>query len=94
MTHDKMIAVIEHHKNGGKVEYKSKDGSLWRITKKPMWDFDLCDYRAAKPEPLAIWAEIIGNGHIARYTSTESKPCMGGVMKKFVEVEARFPSDV
>lgn len=89
MTHDEMIAVIEHHKHGGKVECKSKDGGLWKeVTTKigPAWDFYSYDYRA-KPEPLAIWAEIIENGHIARYTFTESKPCMGGVIKKFVEVE-------
>jgi hypothetical protein len=49
-----MIAVIQHHKNGGKVEHKAKDGSLWRITGKPIWDFDLYDYRA-KPEPLVLW---------------------------------------
>jgi len=86
MTHDEMISVIQHHKNGGKVEHKATEGNFWRLTRKPTWDFEAFEYRA-KPEPLAIWAEIIGNGHISRYTMTESKPCMGGVIKKFVEVE-------
>lgn len=57
MTHDEMIAVIQHHKNGGKVEYKRKDEVVWKeVTSKigPAWDFDLSDYRA-KPEPLVAW---------------------------------------
>ena len=54
MTHDEMIAVIQHHKNGGKVELKAKNNSLWRITEKPIWDFEIFDYRA-KPEPHVVW---------------------------------------
>jgi len=89
MTHDEMIAVITHHKNGGEVECRCKRDGVWiRECHLDVRGFNFAnfDYRA-KPEPLAIWAEIIGNKHIARYTLTESKPCMGGVIKKFVEVD-------
>jgi hypothetical protein len=54
MTHDEMIEVIAHHKKGGKVELKAKNGSLWSITSKPIWDFDIFEYRA-KREPLVAW---------------------------------------
>jgi hypothetical protein len=54
MTHDEMIEVIAHHKNGGKVEYKHKNGKIWWDTKDNVWDFFSCDYRA-KPEPLVVW---------------------------------------
>ena len=86
MTHDEMILVITHHKNGGKVQCKHQSDDNWSdfIDCVPRWDFWQFKYRA-KPEPLAIWAEII-NGHVARYSSRETKPCMGGVIKKFVEV--------
>jgi hypothetical protein len=54
MTHDEMIAVIQHHKNGGKVEHKATEGNFWRLTEKPTWDFEAFDYRA-KPEPLVAF---------------------------------------
>lgn len=97
MTHDEMIAVITHHKNGGKVETKAKDGTLWRITKKPMWDFDLCDFRA-KQEPLVLWQLRTEGGEgygtycnrglawavLANYNNTHAKKL---TLIKFVEVE-------
>jgi hypothetical protein len=86
MTHDEMIAVITHHKNGGNVEHKAKDGSLWRITKKPMWDFDYCDFRA-KPEPQVIYADFNDHGHALFCSHEKYTPPFGRKLRKFVEVE-------
>ena len=58
MTHDEMIAVITHHKNGGKVEYMSRAGNTWASVKDdPIWNFATHDYRI-KPEPMVIFAEV------------------------------------
>ena len=62
MTHDEMIAVIEHHKNGGRLEMRIKyniDGrpGEWNDAR-PVhikWDFDTFDFRI-KPEPVERWA--------------------------------------
>jgi len=89
MTHDEMISVITHHKNGGKVEYKRKDGAVWKevITKiGPAWDFDLCDYRA-KTEPLVIYADFNDHGHPCFCSREKYTPPFGRKLKKFVEVE-------
>ena len=52
---------------------------------KPAWDFPSCDYRA-KPEPLVIYAEIVADGKVIQYGTTEFKATNGGTVKKFVEV--------
>jgi len=70
MTHDEMIAVITHHKNGGKVEYRDCEKSAWRECHKPIWDFRFFDYRA-KPEPLVLWVTVTPDG--SRYSTHESK---------------------
>jgi hypothetical protein len=58
MTHDEMIAVITHHKNGGKVEYKDHSAEIWtELYAKPLWNFAHHDYRI-KPEPMVIFAEV------------------------------------
>jgi hypothetical protein len=87
-----MIAVITHHKNGGKVEYKSKNGSLWRITEEPIWDFDVFYFRA-KQEPLVLWGVYFANGALATAMQSEDAAREAakdiGIMmqiKKFVEV--------
>jgi hypothetical protein len=88
MTHDKMISVITHHKNGGKVQWKRKDGDVWKdvITKiGPAWDFDLCDYRA-KPEPHVIYADCNASGHFSFCSHEKYTPPFGRKLRKFVEV--------
>jgi hypothetical protein len=58
MTHDEMIAVIQHHKNGGKVEYMGRAENTWASVKgDPIWNFAAHDYRI-KPEPMVIFAEV------------------------------------
>jgi hypothetical protein len=57
MTHDEMIAVITHHKNGGKVQCRCKGDGVW-IRERHLdalgFNFATFDYRA-KPEPLVMW---------------------------------------
>jgi hypothetical protein len=50
VTHDEMIAVIQHHKDGGKIEYITHDNDQWEmIITNPLWNFATNDYRI-KPE--------------------------------------------
>jgi hypothetical protein len=86
MKHDEMIAVLTHHKNGGKVEHKAREGNFWRLTKKPTWDFEAFHYRA-KPEPLVIWAEITPSCNFRKVSFKQFTAIDGGTVKKFVEVE-------
>jgi hypothetical protein len=90
MTHDEMIAVITHHKNGGEIEFKPKDNTTWEKTSTPCWIFDSNDYRA-KPEPAVIYAEVIyaeamPNRRVVRYSNSVITPKHGGTVVKFVEV--------
>jgi hypothetical protein len=85
MTHDEMIAVITHHKNGGKVEHKATEGNFWRITEKPTWDFESFDYRA-KLEPFVIYADCNNNGHFSFCSHEKYTPPFGRKLRKFVEV--------
>lgn len=57
MTHDEMIAVIQHHRDGGKVEYHAGYDIGWICTDDPVWNFGECDYRP-KPEPMVIYVEV------------------------------------
>jgi len=86
MTHDKMIAVILHHKNGGKVEHKAKEGNFWRLIVKPTWDFEAFDYRA-KPEPHVIYADFNDNEQPLFCSREKYTPPFGRKLRKFVEVE-------
>ena len=86
MTHDEMIAVITHHKNGGKVEHKAKDGTLWRLTQKLIWDFDIFDYRA-KPELLVAWIIYDETSKsIMTFCGKSQKP-----LKLLSEYQRKFP---
>lgn len=55
MTHDEMIAVIAHHRDGGEVECKHVEIFDYCLDSSPCFDFSRFDYRA-KPEPLVLWA--------------------------------------
>jgi len=70
MTHDEMIAVIAHHKNGGKVQFLRRNETKWVDTSDPLWEFSIGDYRA-KPEPLALWVTVTPDG--SHYSTHESK---------------------
>jgi len=66
MTHDEMIAVILHHKNGGEIEFKAKGSKLWKKTDAPCWNFDSIDYRA-KLEPLVLYIVYQNNVKVGVY---------------------------
>lgn len=62
MTHDEMIAVIEHHKKGGKVESRTRHRpGRWSVAHFPLWKFDDYEYRIRK-EPIVLWGIIWSDG--------------------------------
>lgn len=88
MTIDEMIAVLTHAKNGGKVQCRNHYGKEWHDCddhRKPEWNFSSCDYRA-KPEPLVVYAEIVADGLVIQFSTTEFKATNGGTVKKLMEV--------
>ena len=95
MTHDEMIAVITHHKNGGRVQGSVKNSPKWfdyADNEKPLWDFNCFNYRA-KPEPLVLWINLFSDGSLysCRKTKEEALDDKGYsseklTLKKFVEV--------
>jgi hypothetical protein len=88
MTHDEMIAVIEHHKNGGKVEYNYHSDDRWTMVDgEPLWNFAKHNYRI-KPEPMTLWLEISESGSVAatHYTKPTIQAYPHTTLKKFVEV--------
>ena len=59
-----MIAVIQHHEKGGKVQHTCKNNNLrWNDMlegQEPSWDFSCVNYRI-KPEPLVLWLDVESN---------------------------------
>ena len=84
MTHDEMIAVIAHHRDGGEVEYKHVDNCDYCLDSSPCFDFSQFDYRI-KPGPLVLWAEIMPDGRHIQSSLYQFKPTNGGTIKKFIE---------
>jgi hypothetical protein len=73
MSHDEMIAVIAHHQNGGKVEYRGRSEiTWWPVMSDPLWNFAAHDYRI-KLEPRSLWVVLFQSGNIAgTYTELAS----------------------
>ena len=88
MTHDEMIAVIQHHKNGGRVEFQTRflgKNSSWEEISDPSWDFYASNYRP-KPEPVILWLELDSKGLvIASYKNQTIAQYKGTTIKKFIE---------
>jgi hypothetical protein len=86
MTHDEMIAVIAHHRDGGKVQYKHKIGMNEWSDIDPTWDFSYSDYRP-KPEPMVIFAEVSNLTGVVMRASTDSllHQYDNTTIKKFIE---------
>ena len=91
MTHEEMIAVIQHHKNGGKVEYKHCDNAVYVDDMRPSWDFSAFDYRA-KPEPTTLWLELDKNERVIASYKNRTIAQYGGTIKKFIEVRKETQS--
>ena len=90
MKHDEMIAVIQHHKNGGEVEVAHKSGKVWETTLRPCWDFQSFNYRP-KPEPMVLWGIYDRHGFLTAETTEDhakgkaSKMIADTTIKKFIE---------
>ena len=90
MTHDEMIAVITHHKNGGELECRCKGDGVWIIEghlDARGFNFADFDYRA-KPEPLVLFIATDSNERVIY--ADKSKPLSHDLsmkVRKFVEVE-------
>ena len=89
MTHDEMIAVIQHHKNGGKVECRCKGDGFW-INECHLdargFNFADFDYRA-KQEPCVLYADFNDNENSHFCSREKYTPPFGRKLRKFVEVE-------
>jgi hypothetical protein len=91
MTHDKMIEVIAHHKNGGEIECRLKADVTWKDAPSPWWDFGEFDYRA-KPEPMVIYIVYQNNVKVGVYERKDNAEYyvkengLSATIKKFVEV--------
>jgi len=93
MTHDEMIAVIQHHKNGGIVEFLTYEKRWEQVVDEPTWNFGKETYRA-KPEPLVLWAVyvdsgLVGSNHdgdlMLRVFNDHNAQFKNVTLKKFVE---------
>lgn len=69
MTNDEMIAVITAHRDGAKIEFRSKGANDddWFQRHKLGWDFASCDYRVA-PTP-----------NVRPFTDSEAVQLIGAV---------------
>jgi hypothetical protein len=86
MTHDEMIAVIAHHKDGGEVEVRNKCQNYWEATISPCWDFESFDYRP-KPKPMSLWVGIMPDGQTINYGRIKpEKIHSSATLKQFIEV--------
>ena len=84
-----MIAVITHHKNGGKVECKCKGDGVWiRECHLDARGFNFADFDyRAKPEPMVIYADFNEDGMVMASNTEQYQPPFGRKLRKFVEVE-------
>ena len=101
MTHNEMIVVIQHHKNGGKVQCKSFEPSSKWIEPSHIdsggFNFGNFDYRA-KPEPMVLWAvwcvntrgfwessNTLSGAEGLKKRYSEDNPAKTFTIKKFIE---------
>lgn len=88
MTIEEMIAVLTHFKNGGKVQGKNHYSTQWFDFVDggmPAWQFPDCDYRI-KHDPIFIYAEILPDGKVIKYSTEKFYEASGGTVRKFEEV--------
>lgn len=56
MTHDEMIAIIQAHKEGKRIECKFINfPDEWEFVDTPKWNFESCNYRIAPTPKLRPW---------------------------------------
>ena len=95
MTHDEMIAVIKHHRDGGKVEIRPRHSTGgWCDVSAPSWSFADSEYRPKKEPAVAwgiIWSDGLLSGRIFKEREAAEDYAKGmypGRVAKMVEVEA------
>nr|DAL53132.1 MAG TPA_asm: hypothetical protein [Caudoviricetes sp.] len=94
MTHDEMIAVIKHHRDGGKVEIRPRHSTgRWCDVSAPSWSFADSEYRPKK-EPVVMWGVVWQDGTVStvHFKTREgaefyAKGRSPGRVVKMVEVE-------
>lgn len=88
MTHDEMIAVIQAHKEGKQIEYRTiNPESPWVYVKNPKWDFPQIEYRV-KPEPRTFWLVSTPAGAHFGYTNyTEAKDVRAACQGTLIQVQ-------
>jgi len=63
MTHEQMIEVIQAHKEGKKIEFKTEGLNGWQPASTPTWNFSNYNYRV-KPEdkyvPFTFATNLVG----------------------------------
>lgn len=67
MTHDEMIAVIQAHKEGKKLQVLYSLTASWEDISNPSFNFSVCKYRV-KPEPKTIYVNEYTSGMCAHPT--------------------------
>lgn len=79
MSHDEMIAVIQHHRDGGRIQIANQGKGNFEYTSKPIWDFNIFDYRA-EPEPRSLFVAFnsLGNLIIAMPDRAIAEEMSGG----------------
>lgn len=56
-----MIAVIQAHKEGKKIQGWGKGSDEWKDIPDPSWNFDICDYRV-KPVRVVVYVNFNPSG--------------------------------
>lgn len=76
MKHDEMIAVIQAHKEGKKIQVRHKCSSYSKdwVDTCPVFDFHECEYRI-KPEPKPDIVRY-GRASFLRYDETSTHDCL------------------
>lgn len=75
MTHDEMVAVIQEHKRGKKIQaiaHEGPDRLLGWVDVFPNWDFYRCDFRV-KPEPREWWVNVYSDISLNRVHESRTK---------------------
>lgn len=92
MTHGEMIAVIQAHKNGERIQYRPRHFDEWDdCVIDPGWNFMDFEYRV---KPLVVWINVLKDGTTVTWETKEQALSSAGensyyerVAVKMVEVE-------
>jgi len=86
MSLDEMIAVMQHYRDGGEVEYRSYSYPEWKDAVTPIWNFNKYDYRIKeKTKTVYEWMfkDNLGNWFVSDSLFTEEEA------KKYISFPAQ-----